>query len=115
MSEKLKPCPFCGSEKIVTCAYLGGVHDVRCLQCYATFVEDSEQECIEKWNRRTIQPMPQSVIDALEKMATRMYDWLEMCSGCPADGCGMENIQKSKEQCVNAMATAMARAAGWEV
>jgi len=114
--NKLKPCPFCGSENIVLGTYLGDVHDVRCVQCQATFVGNSEQECIEKWNKRNSQPMPQGIIDSLEKMAARMYDWLEMCSGCPADGyCGLEGSRAESEQCINAMAKAMARAAGWSV
>ena len=54
MSTALKPCPFCGGENILldTRRINREEHFVCCLQCQATFVGDSERECIEKWNKR---------------------------------------------------------------
>ena len=55
MSEELKPCPFCGGEaKVWHCSDL----DIRnylviCEDCGAcTKYTDSEDLCIEAWNRR---------------------------------------------------------------
>lgn len=48
MSEKLKPCPFCGSDQI------GGVHDtVYCGPCGASVKDERPlSNAIAKWNRR---------------------------------------------------------------
>lgn len=52
MMEKLKPCPFCGSENIELVA--GDAWPwVRCRSCLASSaMEDAEEDAIEKWNRR---------------------------------------------------------------
>lgn len=54
--EGLKPCPFCGSEKLSMCVddideeFWG----VMCLACGGSIYPDksSEKEAIEAWNRR---------------------------------------------------------------
>jgi Lar family restriction alleviation protein len=52
--EKLKPCPFCGSEEIVAKDHHGnGISYVECVECgtlgpYSNTVEDA----IKWWNRR---------------------------------------------------------------
>nr|DAK97104.1 MAG TPA: restriction alleviation protein [Caudoviricetes sp.] len=60
MTEELKPCPFCGSEK-VDCfwddpydGYHGdcGRYRTICNNCYAEIVRKEKQSAIEAWNRR---------------------------------------------------------------
>ena len=56
MSEKLKPCPFCGNEAVL---FTGGEHlaYVGCVKCGAKlpacFGENKEAEAVEAWNRRS--------------------------------------------------------------
>ena len=58
MNDKLKPCPFCGSEAKVVEEYDGmigeNVYFVECCNCRATFYNgnDNKIEEIKKWNRR---------------------------------------------------------------
>ena len=57
MSEKLKPCPFCGS-KWTQVRYSNNPFDknryrAECTDCYAvTKACNNEQDAIEAWNRR---------------------------------------------------------------
>ena len=55
MSEKLKPCPFCGGEAALWRFYDLHVtnHYIGCTTCGAqTRGTDSDDLCIEVWNRR---------------------------------------------------------------
>lgn len=52
MSEKLKPCPFCGHEPYVFGG--GGIVEVVCPNCQASSGPRlSPQSAIKDWNRRT--------------------------------------------------------------
>lgn len=60
MSEKLKPCPFCGGEAEminIDAARVQGITDpvtVRCKECKCnTNWFSKEWEAIDAWNRRT--------------------------------------------------------------
>ena len=53
--NELKPCPFCGSEKINiwNCNDKSDSAWCQCESCLAsTSVEETEEEAIEAWNRR---------------------------------------------------------------
>lgn len=75
MQERLKPCPFCGSEAEVIGHYIKGVANnyqyfVRCKACkarprtYATFKK--KEQAIEVWNGR--KPIDR-IVEQLEKIA----------------------------------------------
>ena len=64
MSDKLKPCPFCGGQAILTVIpphehkiatwipdSSGGVF-IECTNCTCTVAEDTIDQAIEVWNRR---------------------------------------------------------------
>ena len=69
MTDKLKPCPFCGGEsklEITTeCWGHGEYHEnyfIKCMRCgsrgksevvYDKTPRQCEADCIENWNRRT--------------------------------------------------------------
>jgi Lar family restriction alleviation protein len=51
--EELKPCPFCGGEKISTLVLHGAERKLRCNECGAqTAVFTDEKAMIDSWNRR---------------------------------------------------------------
>lgn len=57
-TEKVKPCPFCGSSAHLTVNYLDQIY-VTCdnALCYASIWadakgEDGKKEAVERWNRR---------------------------------------------------------------
>lgn len=56
MSEKLKPCPFCGGEPYMVDAEIDGRahYIVKCGACYCTtgVMEMSRSKAAEAWNRR---------------------------------------------------------------
>ncbi len=54
MSEKLKPCPFCGGEVSIVESMHKGRYVVRCpnWKCNATYEPDSLSAAIKAWNRR---------------------------------------------------------------
>lgn len=57
MSEKLKPCPFCGSEKVHICSDAVGNFYAWCGPCNArTCKKSTKDEAIERWNRRAEPP-----------------------------------------------------------
>ena len=48
-----RPCPFCGNEEVETMDITDTASIVYCPKCYAAGPEGtSEEEAIEKWNRR---------------------------------------------------------------
>lgn len=52
MNEKLKPCPFCGSNSIRI--WDGNHYWCQCNVCLAsTAAEDTREEAVELWNKRT--------------------------------------------------------------
>lgn len=51
MSEELKPCPFCGSEKVILQGRM--YFWVQCKNCLAEIgAQDTEKEAVAQWNRR---------------------------------------------------------------
>jgi len=56
MSEKLKPCPFCGSTEIDADGWVsnGGATGPECCDCGATAMS------VHDWNRRVHAPAPAS-------------------------------------------------------
>jgi Lar family restriction alleviation protein len=60
MTEKLKPCPFCGGEAKLTKqpnpVFNAWLCEIRCTKCHASppvFYTTSEDEIIKRWNQRT--------------------------------------------------------------
>jgi Lar family restriction alleviation protein len=51
MSEKLKPCPFCG-DSVHTYSSVVGINYVACFNCGASGPSMGEGGCHERWNRR---------------------------------------------------------------
>lgn len=54
MAEKLKPCPFCGGEAVVDMDESWFWEwEVFCIKCGCALGHfDTEEEAIERWNRR---------------------------------------------------------------
>ena len=53
--KQLKPCPFCGSEKILTNQYIWDGREVCCGKCGASvhaYNPDANNKAIAAWNRR---------------------------------------------------------------
>ena len=50
--KQIKPCPFCGSDKL--CQQWCDQFMILCLNCSAKITDgQSEDECLTKWNKRT--------------------------------------------------------------
>ncbi len=49
MSSELKPCAHCWSTRVDAWSGL-----VQCDECHATIAGDTQEDAIEKWNRRTV-------------------------------------------------------------
>ena len=67
MSDKLKPCPFCGGTPIVS-----GCDDtlwsVICKKCAASIdYNETKQEAIEAWNRRVQPTFTPDELDAIRR------------------------------------------------
>lgn len=72
MSDKLKPCPFCGGTPIVS-----GCDDtlwsVICKKCAASIdYNETKQEAIEAWNSRI---EPTFTPDELDAIRRNVRDW----------------------------------------
>ena len=54
MAEELKPCPFCGSTRVVVSAEMPRAYYVECQDCWASlsWSYSSEDKAIASWNRR---------------------------------------------------------------
>jgi Lar family restriction alleviation protein len=53
MSEELKPCPFCGENKLILQEIIANNCYVKCLLCITDGpVGENEQEAIDAWNKR---------------------------------------------------------------
>lgn len=53
MTEKLKPCPFCGSDEPYKTRLDDFTYVIQCLACGATGpYELNTDEAVEAWNRR---------------------------------------------------------------
>ena len=54
MSEKLKPCPFCGSENLyIDSGEFFREYEIRCTKCGGRICWfDTKAEAITAWNRR---------------------------------------------------------------
>jgi len=51
--EKIKPCPFCGSKKVVVCRTNPDACWIRCENCGADACSDAvRKKAIAIWNRR---------------------------------------------------------------
>jgi len=54
MSEKLKPCPFCGSKRIEIASNIQKGNFVYCTNCKAsTNIAFRKEDAIYLWNKRT--------------------------------------------------------------
>ena len=119
MNENLKPCPFCGQDDSISIEKYQCEgewwHFTECEECLARgSVGKTEQDAIDAWNERASQPMPPSVIKALEKIADGLAGAFAFCNDCPAyPVCGMK--KSDSVRCKNAIAKTLARAAGWSV
>ena len=68
MSEKLKPCPFCGSDNTAFDMVEGGI-EIYCRECHIWFSGGghSEEECAEAWNKRKrSEVLTEGMLDAIE-------------------------------------------------
>lgn len=91
MSEKLKPCPFCGGEAIrgIACH----VHEdyafrVECRECkIVTPFYDTEAEAIEAWNRRTertAKVITEDNISICDNCSWVVFTGMKYCPSCGA-------------------------------
>lgn len=67
MTDKLKPCPFCGGE--ADTEWHHGYWGVRCTSCYAEVTADGMNDAIEAWNTR--KPMDR-IAEKLEEEVTEI-------------------------------------------
>ena len=74
MSDKLKPCPFCGGKAILSEDKRTDVYSVFCNECYTeTSLQCTEQEAIEAWNRRVEPTFTPDELDAIRRMFDGRY------------------------------------------
>lgn len=60
-AEDLKPCPFCGSNKIATGS--GSAYHAYCLHCRARGpIRWDRKDAIPAWNRRAGEPDPDTAL-----------------------------------------------------
>ena len=91
MTEKLKPCPFCGSKNVTVCELYPSSY-ARCRACGAEgSLRDSHDEAAAAWNRRTDAKELVARINISDEQVRRMVD--EAVSAA-IDDC-MEQIRKA--------------------
>lgn len=58
MTEKIKPCPFCGSNKVYVHSDCRSVMYIQCSACRANVYiyppDEDKTQLFQKWNRRSI-------------------------------------------------------------
>lgn len=56
IEEELKPCPFCGGEKLdfFKGEFVDSTHSIECMNCWAIVSKSGEKEAIKAWNRRVV-------------------------------------------------------------
>jgi Lar family restriction alleviation protein len=95
MSDELKPCPFCGDDRLDEYQDDSGLWGVGCLICGATVNQRHENaEAIVAWNRRPA-PTPADVAAHLETMTpderasflSSLLDAITFCRHCGSDEC----------------------------
>ena len=96
MTEKLKPCPFCGSENV---RFESEKHAVVCMRCKARgSLAPTEDMVLDMWNARAIDSVKKKElvarINVSDEQVQRMVD--EAVSAA-IDDC-MEQIRKAGEQ-----------------
>lgn len=73
MSNKLKPCPFCGGHAIID-GCDGGDWIVICNECNASIgYKETKQEAIEEWNWRIGPTFTPDELDAIRRMFGGRY------------------------------------------
>lgn len=92
MSEKFKPCPFCGGKAVINViephrhiickmpVYTGGAF-IECMECGGAISGETETEATEKWNRRMNDP--EKVVKQLEEYRSEMEQF--GCDGILTD------------------------------
>ncbi|MCK5610278.1 Lar family restriction alleviation protein [Candidatus Pacearchaeota archaeon] len=100
MSEKLKPCPFCGGEAELSPFGFGPVNEPSVLsgmmacckneKCSCTIMGDTEAEAIAAWNHR---PAPDTDLLEACKMALECDEHPDTCKGCSYFSCGPDGLQ----------------------
>ncbi len=55
LSNELKPCPFCGSTRVIVDTTVPGAYIPECLDCCTviSFCYPTKEDAIAAWNRRT--------------------------------------------------------------
>ena len=73
MSDKLKPCPFCGGHAIID-GFDDTLWIVICKECNASIgYKETKEEAIEAWNRRVEPTFTPDELDAIRRMFRDRY------------------------------------------
>lgn len=69
MSDKLKPCPFCGNVAAIWRDEKRGICTIFCTDCNAEIkLCFSRQAAIDAWNNRVLPPFTLDELDAIRRM-----------------------------------------------
>lgn len=80
MTEKLKPCPFCGGKAGIQSAF--GQHKVICLSCgVVSETHDEKEKAIEVWNSRPIEDEKDAEIARLRDALDTIVGLFEINGG----------------------------------